>query len=47
MNQVALSYLEVAIKNNYSLAEIKKSPLFDSLKSDSKYQKLVKKSYTN
>jgi serine/threonine-protein kinase len=41
MTQAALKYLEFAIGNNYSVAEIVTSPLFDSLKNEAKFRELV------
>jgi len=41
-NQMAIKYLLLAIKNNYSIAEIRNSPLFDSLKNESEFQELIK-----
>jgi serine/threonine-protein kinase len=42
MNKAALNYLTLAINNNYSIAEIANSPLFDNLKSEEGYQQLMK-----
>jgi len=41
MRQTALQYLEFAINNNYSIAEIKTSPLMEVLKDDPKYLSLI------
>jgi eukaryotic-like serine/threonine-protein kinase len=41
MRKVALESLELAIVNNYSIAEIATSPLFDNLRNDSQFQKLI------
>jgi len=38
----AINYLSLAINNNYSTAEIANSPLFESLKSEPEYLKLMK-----
>jgi len=44
MNAAALKYLKLAIINNYSIAEIKASPLLDNLKNDINYKQLLVKS---
>ena len=41
MKKPALKFLKFAIKNNYSIAEITNSPLFNSLKSEEEYQQLM------
>ncbi|WP_085298847.1 serine/threonine-protein kinase [Cognaticolwellia mytili] len=41
LNSAAMKYLTFAIKNNYSIAEISNSPLFNNLESESKYQQLM------
>ena len=43
MNDIALKYLEFTINNNYSISEISNSPLFDNLRGDHKYRKLISK----
>ncbi len=43
MNKAALRYLEFAIINNYSIAEITSSPLLDNLRHDSQYRELITK----
>ncbi|AZQ83206.1 serine/threonine-protein kinase [Colwellia sp. Arc7-635] len=43
MNQAALSYLKFAINNNYSITEIKNSPLFNNLKNEDEFQQLIAK----
>jgi tetratricopeptide (TPR) repeat protein len=43
MNKAALKYIGFAIINNYSIAEIATSPLFDNLKKDSQYRELITK----
>ncbi len=43
MNKAALDYIEYAINNNYSIAEIIRSPLLENLKSESKYLQLITK----
>ena len=40
-NNEAMKYLEFAINNNYSLAEINTSPLLDNLRSDLQFQRFV------
>ena len=40
-NNEAVKYLEFAINNNYSLAEINTSPLLDNLRSDLQFQQFV------
>jgi len=40
-NDIAIKHLKFAIQGNYSIAEIKSSPLFEGLKSDSNYQELL------
>lgn len=42
-NDVAIRYLKLAIDNQYSIAEIKSSPLFNSLKNEPDYQHLLGK----
>jgi serine/threonine-protein kinase len=41
MNKAAIKYLKYAIVNNYSIAEIANSPLFESLKSEPEYIQLI------
>jgi serine/threonine-protein kinase len=41
MKQEALEYIEYSIINNYSIAEIIKSPLLESLRDELKFQRLV------
>ena len=43
MNKAALRYLEFAIINNYSIAEITSSPLLDNFRHDSQYRELITK----
>jgi len=45
MNKAALNYLTLAIDNNYSIAEIANSPLFDNLKNEGEYRQLMKVDY--
>jgi len=42
MKVAALTYLEFAIINNYSITEMMESPLLEQLKSDSRYLQLMK-----
>ena len=44
MNATAIKHLTYAINNNYSIAEITQSPLFDHLKNEEKYQRLISNS---
>jgi len=46
INEAALDYLNLAIHNHYSIAEIKTSPLLDSLKSDVRFKQLMVKRTT-
>jgi serine/threonine-protein kinase len=41
MNATAIKYLEYAINNSYSIAEITNSPLFDNLKKEPEYLQLL------
>jgi len=41
MTQAALLHLEFAINNNYSIAEIASSPLFNALKNNMKFRRLL------
>ncbi|MGB2741911.1 MAG: protein kinase [Cognaticolwellia sp.] len=43
LNAMAIKYLALAINNNYSTEDIKASPLFDGIKSDSRYLALFEK----
>jgi serine/threonine-protein kinase len=41
IKEMAIKYLEYAIANNYSIAEIANSPLFDNLKNSPEYLQLI------
>ena len=41
MKEAAIKYLDFAINNNYSLAEISDSPLLDNLKDDAEFSQLI------
>jgi serine/threonine-protein kinase len=43
MNSTALNYLEFALNNNYSIAEISTSPLLEGLKNESRFQQIINK----